>query len=122
MGGVGLARWWTWCFADPSGQSPVEDNEGRLCNKNQNHPNVWFLAGTFGGKAERRCSITPEKSIFFPILNDLISYAEYKDLVNETDLRKYAKDDLDTATVYSCTVDSIQLQCLEKYRGTIRVI
>ena len=52
----------------------------------------------------------------------LISYAEYKDLVNETDLRKYAKDYLDTATVYSCTVDSIQLQCLEKYRGTIRVI
>lgn len=111
-----IARWWRWCLADHIETSPAADNTGQLCDKNQNDSNVWFLAGTFGGKAKRKCIISREKSILFPIVNDLISYAEYKKLVNESDLRRYAKDDLDTTTLFSCIVDDIHLHGLEKYR------
>jgi len=111
-----IASWWRWCFAADVAMSPAADTTGQMCRKNQNDPNVWFLAGTFGGNAKRKCVMPRGKSILFPIVNDLISYAEYGNLVNERDLRRYAKDDIDTATVYSCTIDNTDLHGLEKYR------
>jgi hypothetical protein len=110
------AIWWQWCSTEPKESNPVADKTGRFCNKNQNNPNVWFLAGTFGGKAERTCTIPAGKAILIPIINDLISYAEYNNLTTESDLRSYAKSDLDEATVYKTTVDDVELQNLENYR------
>jgi hypothetical protein len=110
------ALWWQWCSAEPDDSNPVADMTGEICGKNQNHSDVWFLAGTFGGRAERRCTIPAGKAIFFPIINDLISYAEYNFLVTEADLRAYAKSDLDQATIYNALVDGLELRNLEKYR------
>jgi hypothetical protein len=111
-----ITAWWLWCLSDPFGASPAEDITGEFCCKNQCDPNVWFLAGTFGGKAERTCTISVGKAIFFPIVNDLISYAEYNHLDNEAELRAYAKDDLDTTTCYEVSLNGIKLQNLQKYR------
>jgi hypothetical protein len=110
------AIWWQWCSTEPEESNPVADKTGEFCNKNQHDPDVWFLAGTFGGKAERTCTIPFRKAILFPIINDLISYAEYNHLKTESDLRSYAKSDLDEATVYKATVDGVELQNLQKYR------
>jgi hypothetical protein len=117
--------WWTWCMNNPTGNNPVEDATGEFCCENQNDPNVWFLAGTFGGKAERNCNIPAGRAIFFPVVNDLISYAEYRDLKTEEELTAYAKNDLDTATDYQVVVDDAQLNGLEKYRvksGLFRIV
>jgi hypothetical protein len=110
------AIWWQWCSTEPLASNPVADKTGRFCNKNQNDPNVWFLAGTFGGKAERTCTIPAGKAILFSIINNLISYAEYNHLKTESELRSYAESDLDEATVYNATVDGVELQNLENYR------
>ena len=93
------------CSTEPEESNPVDDKIGEFCNKNQNDPNVWFLAGTFGGKAERTCTIPVGKAILFPIINDLISFAEYTHLKTESELRSYAKSDLDEATIYKAIVD-----------------
>jgi hypothetical protein len=111
-----IEMWWKWCMNNPTGTSASEDTTGEFCAKNQNDADVWFLAGTFGGKAERNCNIPARRAIFFPIVNDLISYSEYNDLKNKEELSAYAKDDLDTTTNYQVIVDNTQLHDLEKYR------
>jgi hypothetical protein len=111
-----VVAWWRWCFADRSGMSPAEDKNGDFCAMNQNISHVWFLAGTFGGRARRKCIVRGERSIFFPIVNDLISFAEYSDLMNEEELRRYAKMDLDTTNVLTCSVDNVNIDNLQRYR------
>ncbi|SRR6266511_2580828 len=111
-----VAIWWQWCSAEPDDTNPVADMTGEICDKNQTDSDVWFLAGTFGGEAERTCIIPAGKAIFFPILNDRISFAEHNFLTTETELRAYAKSDLDQATIYTSWLDGVELQNLDKYR------
>ena len=92
----------------------ANDSNGRFCDRNQNDPNTWFLAGTLGGKAERACKIANGKAILFPAINDLISFDE--NLNTEPDLRSYAKADLDEATILEVIVDSFQLTDVKNYR------
>jgi hypothetical protein len=110
------ASWWVWCFSQSNEESPVSDTTGKFCCKNQTDPNVWFLAGTFGDKVGRTCTLPAGKAILFPIVNDLISYAEYIQLKTENDLRAYAKDDLDQTTIYKVWVDDMELQNLRNCR------
>jgi hypothetical protein len=108
--------WWRWCYAEPENTSPIEDETGELMSKNQNESNVWFLGGTFGGKSVRVGTIPKQKGVLFPIINDLISFAEYSNFDNEAQLCAYAKADLDTATVICATVDGKELQNLRECR------
>lgn len=108
--------WWKWCYSISTDENAVSDTTGKYCYKNQKDPDVWFLSGTFGGKVERRCTLPSGRAILFPIINDLISYAEYKHLKSEQDLSAYAKDDLDHSTVYRVWVDDLELQNLQNYR------
>jgi hypothetical protein len=108
-----IELWWKWCYAEPETTSPVADNTGILADKNQNQSNVWFLAGTFGGNAVRKCTIPAGRSILVPVVNDLISYANYSHLKTEEQLRSYAKDDLDTTTVLKARIDGLALQYLQ---------
>ncbi|MFF3014825.1 signal protein [Streptomyces sp. NPDC057939] len=62
------SRWWSWAASSPEDSNPVSDPDGSFCAQNQ-PSDAWFLAGTFGGKAERRCSIPAERPVAFPLLN-----------------------------------------------------
>ena len=101
-----ITHWWHWCFSDPFVPSPAEDPDGHITNVNQKDSNVFFLAGTFGGEAKRTCTTDKSKAVFFPIVNDLISFAEYPHLESEYELRQYAKSDLDTTSHLEARVDS----------------
>ncbi len=61
-------RWWQWAMSIPTERNPVCDETGRFAGANQ-PADVWFLAGTFGGKASRRCEIPHGRPIFFPLFN-----------------------------------------------------
>jgi hypothetical protein len=100
-----IELWWKWCYHDINGPSPAEDLTGILYNKNQIYDPVWFLAGTFGGTVKRICSIPYGKSFFFPILNDIISFATDPHLKTENELYEYAKDDLDQTTYVYLKID-----------------
>ena len=62
------ARWVRWAAAVPFGQSPIDDPTGELANAGQPE-DVFFLAGTFGGIAERRCSVPAGRPLFVPVFN-----------------------------------------------------
>jgi hypothetical protein len=111
-----IRLWWEWCYSDTIEASPVADLSGELCNKRQSHPGVWFLAGTFGGYAERKCFIPVGKSIFFPVLNDIISFATDPQLKNEEELSSYAKADLDETRALCVSVDGNELHDIEQFR------
>jgi hypothetical protein len=101
-----ISYWWHWCFSNPYAESPAEDRDGHPAIANQPDSKVFFLAGTMGGKAERVCMMNDNKSLFFPIVNDLISFAEYPHLKSEYELREYARSDLDTTNYLEARIDN----------------
>jgi hypothetical protein len=66
-GGVLAARWWRWALSAPGDYDPVEDDTGDFADWRQ-PDDLWFLAGTYGGRAERRCAIPADRPLFFPVL------------------------------------------------------
>ncbi|WP_232667509.1 hypothetical protein [Pseudonocardia sp. TRM90224] len=67
--------WWSWASSAPPGRSPVEDTTGAVCADNQ-PTEVWLVAGTFGGRAERRCQVPAGVSIAGPAVNAVTPDAE----------------------------------------------
>ena len=65
---ISAAAWWHWALETPAATNPVLDTTGARCGVNQAGP-IFFLAGTFGGDAERTCTISSSKTLFFPIVN-----------------------------------------------------
>ncbi|MFE1798610.1 signal protein [Streptomyces sp. NPDC059517] len=55
-------------MSEPEGTNPVADEDGSDCERNQPE-DVWFLAGTFGTRAERTCSIPGGVPVAFPLVN-----------------------------------------------------
>jgi len=109
--------WWKWCYSEPIEKSPTSDDSGVHCSRGQIYEKVWFLAGTFGGPpAERTCKIPEGRSIFFPLINDFISFATDPDLKTEDELRAYAKRDLDEARSLYLRINELELRDLNKYR------
>ena len=109
------AKWWQWALSIPQDVNPVGDPTGRYCGQNQEGP-VWFLAGTFGGSAERTCTIPEGKALLFAPVNVECSFAEFPDLKSEADLRECAKSGQDLVTVLDVSVDGVKLENLQDYR------
>ncbi|MER6678252.1 hypothetical protein [Streptomyces sp. NPDC000983] len=67
-GGKLAGRWWKWALSAPDDLSPVRDLTGEHASWSQ--PNdLWFLAGTYGGRVVRRCEVPSGRPLFFPVLN-----------------------------------------------------
>jgi len=113
--GEWIARWWQWVLSIPKDHNPVSDSTGKDCAVNQTGP-VWFLAGTSGGSAERSCTIPAGKAIFFPITNDMASFAKYPNLKTESELISNVKSDIDQVKSLELTVDGTKIEGLDKYR------
>ncbi|MFF2008676.1 hypothetical protein ACFVWY_06315 [Streptomyces sp. NPDC058195] len=67
-GGALAGRWWQWALSAPDDRSPVKDETGEHAAWNQ-PDDLWFLAGTYGGRVVRRCAIPSDRPVFFPVLN-----------------------------------------------------
>jgi hypothetical protein len=104
-----VVRWWRWCSAEPDETNPASDRTGLYCGRNQRYSEVWFLAGTFGGYAKRRCVVPLGKALFFPVITDRISYAEHGFLKTERELFGYAMADLDSTGRLEVSVDGEQV-------------
>lgn len=67
-----LAREWVrWASLIPYSESPINDPTGELCSVGQSD-GLWFLAATYGGPAERDCTIPRNTALFFPLLNSYV--------------------------------------------------
>jgi hypothetical protein len=62
------ARWVQWLASFGLVNNPVRDTTGKQTARNQPE-DVFFLAGTFGGEAERACRIPAWRPLFFPLFN-----------------------------------------------------
>jgi hypothetical protein len=63
-------QWWQWIMSFPVDENPGTDTTGEDCSKGD-FGDIFFLAGTFGGKAERECTITEGQDILIPIVNTI---------------------------------------------------
>jgi hypothetical protein len=62
------ARWVQWAASSPIARNPISDKTGKWAAANQ-PDDVWFLAGTFGGPAERQCAVPAGRPLFLPAFN-----------------------------------------------------
>jgi hypothetical protein len=110
-------RWWKWLVSLPKAINPVLDGSGVNCFIDQNDPDVWFLAGTLGGFAERQCTIPLGRSIFFPIINVEASFND-TEVSNEHELVSFTQthiDDIDVRGV-QVEIDNMAINNLDRYR------
>lgn len=60
--------WWTWAASQLEADNPVSDTTGKNCAKGQ-PGGVWFLAGSFGGRVTRTCTVPAGTPLVFPLVN-----------------------------------------------------
>jgi hypothetical protein len=111
------AQWWQFVLSFPFDVNPLFDVTGERCAFGQRGP-VWFLMGTFGGEADRTCSIPEGKALFFPILNLVDINA-----TNQTpkELRAEIGPCMDAAFNLSVTVDGEPIKKSSKLEEKFRV-
>jgi hypothetical protein len=64
------ADWWQWVLENPVSDAAIFDDTGADCANHQDTSGpAFFLAGTFGGSAERTCTIPLGQAVLIPIVN-----------------------------------------------------
>jgi hypothetical protein len=81
------AEWWQWALSFPVDENPILDTTGEDCSKGDVSDDVFFLAGTAGGKVERECTISEGQAILIPIVNVI----NIKTLEEETEESLFAQ-------------------------------
>jgi hypothetical protein len=109
-------RWWQWFLSMPIDVNPACDKSGEKAGFNQNNPDVWFLAGTTGGAAERLITVPAGKSIFFPIINVTTSYLENPKLKTEDDMSSFVSAHMGDIAKKEASIDGGTLSITESYR------
>lgn len=108
-------QWWKWILSIPRTDNPGYDKTGERISKNQ-HSDVLFLPGTFGGVAERNISIPANKPILLPVINCTTSFAEAPRLKTESQLMEFVKSQIDDIGIKHASLDGIELKNMEQYR------
>lgn len=104
--GQWTVKWWQWLAAIPAPANPAADQTGQNSGVNQVDRNVWFLAGTLGGKTvERKCSIPEGRAILFPVINYEMNSLEKPHLKTESELVSHVKQDEDDIINLDAIVD-----------------
>jgi hypothetical protein len=105
---------WQWFQEIPAEVNPANDATGEFCDMNQNDPDAWFLAGTFGGKQERECAVPADRALVILVAGVSCSYAEDPTLKTEDDLRRCAEENAGEMNVRA-SVDGVRIQGVENY-------
>jgi hypothetical protein len=118
--GAWAGAWWRWCYSIPAAVNPVQDQTGENAAIGQSGP-VFFLAGTFGGPAERTVTVPAGKALFFPILNYVwINVPELGDNPWSPEQEAFARalvaGIMDLATNMTCQIDGRPVLNIDAYR------
>jgi hypothetical protein len=63
------ADWWQWALSQPAATNPLVDATGAQC-ANEQHGQVWFLAGTItSGPVTRSCTVPAGTALLLPVIN-----------------------------------------------------
>lgn len=108
-------KWWQWTYSIPWNKNPSYDDTGKYCDENQHGP-VWFLTLAFEHPVERKCNLPQNTALLITLLNSECSYAEFKQLKTEDELRECAKNMQDFVTGAKASLNNITIPHVEKYR------
>ena len=108
-------KWWQWTYSNPWDRNPSYDDTGEHCDENQSGP-VWFLTQAFEHPVERTCNIPQNTALLITLLNSECSYAEFKQLKTEDELRECAKNMQDFVTGGEASLNNITIPDVAKYR------
>jgi len=112
------AVWWQWLGGIPKNRNPACHGTSNFCNESQGNPNVWFLAGRFGGSAEtvtRKCTIPHGKAILFPIINYECSFEDEPSIKTDEELVQRCRDEIDKIGEIYASIDGENID-MSKYR------
>jgi hypothetical protein len=109
------AKWWQWAYSIPWERNPSYDDTGKYCSENQKGP-VWFLTTAFEHPVARTCEIPKDTALLITLLNSECSYAEFKSLKSEQELRNCAKSMQNIVSGGNASLDGVNIPNLEKYR------
>ncbi|MGH9858019.1 MAG: hypothetical protein ACRD4B_09265 [Acidobacteriota bacterium] len=108
--GQWTVRWWQWLTAIPTKVNPAADENGVNATVNQTDPNVWFLAGTLGGRSvHRNCTIPFGRSVLFPVINYEMNPIEKPELRTESQLVTHVIKDEDDITNLEAIIDGQEI-------------
>jgi hypothetical protein len=110
------AEWWQWSLSFPVDENPILDTTGEQCNKGDISDDIFFLAGSAGGKVERECTISEGQAILIPIVNII----NIKTLPEETEklLLAQAEEILAQQKNLKLIIDGNKVRNLESYKVT----
>lgn len=106
--------WWNWAVQFPLATNPIVEDGPVDCTRGQKGK-IWFLAGTFGGTAERECTIPSGKALFFPIVNTLWWVPEDGEDVPK--VRELANEIINSTTALEVIIDGVVIKDPFAYRA-----
>jgi hypothetical protein len=109
------AQWWQWILSIPADENPATDTTGEDCSKGD-FGDIFFLVGTFGGNAERECTITEGQDILIPIVNTICIKTEPTD--TRDSLLATCTEITDQTKNLKLRIDGKYVRNLESYRVT----
>ena len=111
-----IIRWWRWLLTSSLETNPASDKLGICSELRQDDPYMWFLAGTFGGSANRTCNVPVGRAILIPIINYECSFADEPLITSEQELELKCKKEIDDIKHLSVSIDGVTFTNLERYR------
>ena len=95
-----IDNFWKYMLSIPAAKNPWEDLTGGNCDNGQENLNssVFYLAGSGGGKVERKCTIPAGKGLFIPVSPMEMSTKEAGEGTSPENLKLAAKKDQDGVT------------------------
>jgi hypothetical protein len=107
-------RWWRWILSTPK-ESDIT-HRPNLVFSEDDHGNVVFLSGNFGGRTEKKVTITSERAVLIPIINFTTSFSEEPDIRSEKGLLQRAKADIDDIVTKHASLNGNSIEPLDSFR------
>ena len=116
------ALWWQWALGQPfvdvggTNTNPVQDSTGEYAAAGQENGigpanKFFFLAGTWGGDAERTVTVPKGKSLFFPVIDwDMDNATLPPTNFTVPELRAVAKANIDLTISTYARLDGVPLE------------
>jgi hypothetical protein len=106
--------WWQWVSPYPRDENPLADTTGEDCSKG-NQGDIFFLAGSEGGKVERDCTVSEGQAILIPIVTLLCFSDEGQ---TQESLLAQCTEIINQQKNLELIIDGNKVRNLESYRVT----
>ncbi len=109
------ANWWQWALSQSQPNDAFTDTTGANAAVGQTGL-VFFIAGTTGGTATRSFTVPGDRFLLVPLINVVVSEADFGGSATETQLRDAAASFINGVTNLTSVIDGTPVPNLFNYR------